>query len=252
MYYGVVEGKAQVENGETGAAVGAGESLVVPPLQSLCIEFPGARSSTVTYVSLRVDRRNVQEILGRIDEHPLGTSAPDQWQVEEEMYCHVDYREGIGRVLDMIGYLFREGPPNRDRLIDLNTQELLIQMLQTRSRPLLVGEFSRQTASGGLVAAVQYIHQNLDRHISIDELVEEACMSKSTFYRHFGSEFNMSPLEYISQKRVVRARELLSDPANTVTSVGHELGFSSTSHFIDMFKEHEGMTPKQYQLEVTG
>jgi AraC-like DNA-binding protein len=60
----------------------------------------------------------------------------------------------------------------------------------------------------------------------------------------------MSPLEYISRERVVRARELLSDEKNTVTSVSHALGFSSTSHFIDMFKEHEGMTPKQYQLEV--
>jgi AraC-like DNA-binding protein len=61
----------------------------------------------------------------------------------------------------------------------------------------------------------------------------------------------MSPLEFITQERIVRARELLSDPDNTVTSVSHALGFSSTSHFIDMFKEHEGMTPKQYQLDTT-
>jgi AraC-like DNA-binding protein len=123
--------------------------------------------------------------------------------------------------------------------------------LQTRSRPLLVGEFSRHSSTGGLAAAVQYIQDNLDRHISIDELVEEACMSKSTFYRHFSDEFEMSPLEYITRERIVRARELLADPENTVTSVSHDLGFSSTSHFIDTFKEHQGLTPKQYQLEVT-
>ena len=165
MYYGIVEGKARVESGEKGAAVGSGESLVVPPLQSLRIDFPRPRHSTVTYVALRVDRETVREILGRIDDHPLGTSTPDQWRVEEETYCHVDYREGIDHVLNMIGYLLREAPPNRDQLIDLNTQELLIQMLQTRSRPLLVGEYSRQTANGGLAAAVQHNHQNLDRHI---------------------------------------------------------------------------------------
>lgn len=76
-------------------------------------------------------------------------------------------------------------------------------------------------------------------------------MSKSSFYRHFSEEFDMSPLEYITRERVARARELLADPENTVTNVSHALGFSSTSHFIDMFKEHEGRTPKQYQLEVT-
>jgi AraC-like DNA-binding protein len=113
-----------------------------------------------------------------------------------------------------------------------------------------VGDFPRNTSTGGLAAAVQYIQDNLDRHISIDELVEEACMSKSSFYRHFSDEFDMSPLEYITRERVVRARELLADPDNTVTSVSHALGFSSTSHFIDMFKEHEGVTPKQYQLDL--
>jgi AraC-like DNA-binding protein len=251
MYYGVVDGKATVRSEEETVAFREGESLVVPPLQSVHVTFPGARRTSVTYMALKVDQEKVQQVLDEIDESPLATSAPRRWQVEEETFCHVEHQEGVDRVLDMIGYLFREDPPNRDRLIDLNVRELIVQMLQTRSRPLLVGDFARHSSSGGLAAAVQFIQQNLDRHISVDELVEEACMSKSSFYRHFSDEFDMSPLEYISQERVVRARELLSDPENTVTSVSHALGFSSTSHFIDMFKEHEGMTPKQYQLEVT-
>jgi len=251
MYYGVVEGEAIVRAGEGSLRTcGAGESLVVPPLQSLRIGFPGARECSVTYVALQIDQESVRDVLERIDENPLDTSTHRRWQMEENTFCHVDHREGIDRVLSMIRYLLRSDPPNRDRLIDLNTRELIIQMLQTRSRPLLVGEFSRHTSTGGLAAAVQYIQQNLDRHISVDELVEEACMSKSTFYRHFSDEFDMSPLEYISQERVLRARELLSDSDNTVTGVSHALGFSSTSHFIDMFKEHEGRTPKQYQLDV--
>jgi AraC-like DNA-binding protein len=251
MYYGVVEGEAVVraEEGDV-RTCGTGQSLVVPPLQSVQVGFPAARDASVTYVALQIDQESVRDILERINENALDTSNHRRWRMEENTFCHVDHQEGINRVLSMIRYLFRSDPPNRDRLIDLNTRELLIQMLQTRSRPLLVGEFSRHTSTGGLAAAVQYIQQNLDRHISVDELVEEACMSKSTFYRHFSDEFDMSPLEYISQERVLRARELLSDPENTVTGVSHALGFSSTSHFIDMFKEHEGVTPKQYQLDV--
>ena len=250
-YYGLVDGTARVDvEGEEGLAVEAGESLVVPPLQTITVDFPVAHEDSARYVVLRIDRSQVRSILDRVaSDVPSGPAVQDGGR-DDPAYFHVPENEGIARVLNMVAYLFREDPPNRDRLIDLNAMELLIQMLQTASRPLLVGELPRNTSAGGLAAAVQYIQDNLDRHISIDELVEEACMSKSSFYRHFSDEFEMSPLEYITRERVVRARELLADSDNTVTNVSHALGFSSTSHFIDMFKEHEGVTPKQYQMDL--
>jgi AraC-like DNA-binding protein len=250
-YYGMVEGRAILDiDGETDWTFGPGESLVVPPLQTITADFPDATAGSTRYVALKIDRQQVRDILDRVVQETPQNRATRGWTSESPTYSHIEDNEGVERILNMVDYLFREDPPNRDRLIDLNAMELLIQMLQTASRPLLVGDFPRNTSTGGLAAAVQYIQDNLDRHISIDELVEEACMSKSSFYRHFSDEFDMSPLEYITRERVVRARELLADPDNTVTSVSHALGFSSTSHFIDMFKEHEGVTPKQYQLDL--
>jgi len=252
-YYGVVSGKTILHVNDNGSfSFEPGESLVVPPLQTITVDVPTPNRTPLRYITLKIDREGARTLLERTTaEDSTGTSVPRHQPAGEQEYSYIDNREGVHRVLKMMAYLLRENPPHRDRLIDLNAKELLILMLQTRSRPLLVGKVSRHTSSRGLAAAVQYIQENLDRHISVDELVEEACMSKSTFYRHFSDEFDMSPLKYITRERVVRARELLSDPENTVTSVSHALGFSSTSHFIEMFKEHEGVTPKQYQLEVT-
>jgi len=42
----------------------------------------------------------------------------------------------------------------------------------------------------------------------------------------------------------------LQDGERTVTDVSYALGFSSVSHFIDMFKKHVGDTPKSYQQHV--
>lgn len=252
-YYGVVSGETVLHINDSGSfSFGPGESLVVSPLQTITVDFPTPSQTPLRYVTLEIDREDVRTQLKRVRiENSTGPSAPRHEPAEEQEYYYIDSREGVHRVLKMMAYLLRENPPNRDRLIDLNAKELIILMLQTRSRPLLVGEVSRHTSSRGLAAAVQYIQENLDRHISVDELVEEACMSKSTFYRHFSDEFDMSPLKYITRERVVRARKLLSDSENTVTSVSHALGFSSTSHFIEMFRKHEGITPKQYQIEVT-
>lgn len=252
IYYGMLEGTqlVHIDDGDGPLRVTPGESLLIPPLQTIVVDFPDADTNPARYITLKVDQDRVRSVLDTVNEVPLDTPATRSWQAGEQAFCRVENKEGVNHTLKMIRHLFDRRPPNRDRLIDLNITELIIQILQTPLRPLLVGELSRHTTTGGLAAAVQYIQDNLDRHISIDELVEEACMSKSSFYRHFGDEFNMSPLEYITQERIVRARQLLSNADNTVTSVSHALGFSSTSHFIDTFKGHEGVTPKQYQIDV--
>lgn len=247
VYYGVVDGEKNIRD-QTGRrhSVKEGESLLVPPLQSLTAEFPGAETIPARWIALKIDPDIVEDLMGDVEEEASRGTA---WTLREQSHCHLERMEGVVRVLRMMAFLFRQNPAGRDVHLDLSVRQLILHLLQSRARPLLANGVSRHSVDGGLAAAVQYIQNNLDRHISIDELVDVACMSKSTFYRHFNDEFDVSPLEYITQERVLRARELLSNTDNTVARVSHALGFSSTSYFIDMFKEHVGITPKQYQLK---
>ena len=250
VYYGLLDGQAVVRGPDAQErSLRAGESLLVPPLRSLHLYFRRGEESQTRWAALKVDRDRVRTILDEME--PSSDPGPREWGLQEQPFCSIERTEGIHRTLQMIAYVFEEDPPQRNPLIDLNVRQLLIHLLQTQARSLLTTGYARHSADGGIAAAVQYIQDHLDRHISIDELVEEACMSKSSFYRHFSDEFDMSPLEYITQERVARARELLTDQATTVAEVSHALGFSSTSYFIDMFKEHVGKTPKQYQLDTT-
>jgi AraC-like DNA-binding protein len=249
VYYGVVEGRMRVSVADgTARSLGDGESLLVPPLQTIQTEFPDTEQTPNGWVVLEINQERVQDLLDQVGPLTDPASARGR-EVRDRAFVPLEKQAGIRQIFHQMALLFREDPPYRDALLDLNVQQLIIRLLQTEAYPLLVEGPSRHSAGGGIAAAVQYIQDHLDRHISIDELVDQACMSKSSFYRHFNDQFDMSPLEYITQERVVRARGLLSDPDNTVADVSHALGFSSTSHFIDMFKEHEGRTPKQYQLD---
>ncbi len=249
VYYGLLSGQAAVRGPDVRERhLEAGQSILVPPLRSLRLHLGGREKNPTQWVAVKVDRDRVQTLLEELD--PAPGAAEGEWGLRERPYCPIERTEGIHRTLQMIAFVFEKEPPQRHPLIDLNVQQLFIHLLQTPARPLLTTGYARHSADGGIAAAVQYIQEHLDRHISIDELVEEACMSKSSFYRHFNEEFDMSPLEYITEQRVARARELLTDQATTVAEVSHALGFSSTSYFIDMFKEHVGKTPKQYQLDV--
>jgi AraC-like DNA-binding protein len=136
-------------------------------------------------------------------------------------------------------------PPTGPVLLDLMVTQVLVHLLETPARPLLLPP--EETPSSGLAAALQYLRRHLHRPPSVDDLAEQACMSRSTFYRRFRDALGVTPLQHITRLRIERACALLQSPIRTVTDVSLALGFGSVSHFIDTFKRHVGTTPKAYQ-----
>ena len=225
-----------------------GESLVVPPLETIYIDFPEADQEPTRCITLEIDSDKVDDMVARLNETMPRSPESGPWSVNRLDHCHVQNSDGIERVLQSLVTLFTEDVPHRDMLIDLNATELVVRLLQTESRFLLMGAENRQSPETGLAAAVQYARKNLDQALTVSELAEQACMSESSFYRYFRNEFGMTPLQFLTQERVRRACELLLSGSRSVGDVSHDVGFSSVSHFINTFKDHVGTTPKQFQL----
>jgi len=94
---------------------------------------------------------------------------------------------------------------------------------------------------------VQFIRSNLNEKITLQDLVNEACMSKTSFYRYFKREVGISPNDFIIQERIKKAKILLKDTSIQVNQVGYESGFDDSNYFIRAFKKQEGLTPKQFR-----
>lgn len=225
-----------------------GESLIVPPLETIYIDFPEADREPTRCITLEIDSDKVQNMVAQLNETMPRSPESGPWEVDRLDHCHVKNSDGIERVLQSLVTLFTEDVPHRDMLIDLNATELVVRLLQTESRHLLMGPVNRQTPENGLAAAVQYARKHLDEPLTVSQLAEQACMSESSFYRYFRNEFGMTPLQFLTQERMKRACDLLLRGSRSVSDVSHEIGFSSVSYFINTFKEHVGTTPKQYQL----
>jgi AraC-like DNA-binding protein len=73
-------------------------------------------------------------------------------------------------------------------------------------------------------------------------------MSTTSFYRYFKRELGMSPIEFILNEKIKYAKKLLKNPKIHVNEVSYATGFEDSNYFIRLFKKHEGVTPKQYQL----
>jgi AraC-like DNA-binding protein len=97
-----------------------------------------------------------------------------------------------------------------------------------------------------LLQAQDFIQCNLQSEMSLDDISEQANLSKYHFLRMFRQQFGITPHQYILNCRINRAREALESGV-LLDDVVFDYGFSDLSHFNRRFKPIFGMTPKQYQ-----
>lgn len=96
---------------------------------------------------------------------------------------------------------------------------------------------------------IDYVNQNFT---SCDEreLAKRYKVSYSYFSRTFKQMMNMSFKEYINYLRINEAQRLLLTTGKSITDISMEMGFSSPSHFINVFRRHMGRAPKQYRKNI--
>jgi len=95
--------------------------------------------------------------------------------------------------------------------------------------------------------AVQWLNEHYTRAAPISSAVEEAGLPERTFTRRFHLATGASPLEYVHQLRLNRARRLLESTDLSVQVVARELGYEDPSFFSRLFKREVSLTPAQYR-----
>ncbi len=86
--------------------------------------------------------------------------------------------------------------------------------------------------------------------INIDELASEMAMSRATFYSKVKSVTGMSVNNFITNRKINRAVELLNNEALTICDIAHEVGYSNQRYFSTVFKQVTGKTPTQYRQNL--
>ena len=91
------------------------------------------------------------------------------------------------------------------------------------------------------------IHQKLGENITLDELAEEADMSRTYFCSVFKKLNGITPWEYINIKRIEKAKHLLRTTQKTVLEISLECGFNNLSHFNRVFLRITAQSPSDYR-----
>jgi len=91
--------------------------------------------------------------------------------------------------------------------------------------------------------ARRFIDLCYDLPLNLDEISSHACFSRYHFLRLFRQAFNKTPHQYLTERRIERAKELLSGNELRVTDVCFEVGFQSPGSFSSLFHKSVGHPP---------
>lgn len=95
--------------------------------------------------------------------------------------------------------------------------------------------------------ARQLMDQSYDLPLDLKQISSEACFSRYHFLRLFRQTFNKTPHQYLVERRIEKAKELLTSADLRVTDVCFEVGFQSLGSFSSLFHKSVGHPPITYR-----
>ena len=97
-----------------------------------------------------------------------------------------------------------------------------------------------------IVTAKIYIDDNYHEPIDLALISQQAFLSRFHFHRLFRQVYRHTPHQYLTRKRLDRAKDLLAEN-KPVTEVCNEVGFESIGSFSMLFKKEIGFAPTYYR-----
>ncbi|MBK8284839.1 MAG: response regulator [Ahniella sp.] len=124
----------------------------------------------------------------------------------------------------------------------LAAQHRLARRLREQASPIAAEEPVRRHTFADRFAAMLETHLG-DTEFNVEQLAERLHMDRSTLFRKCQDTFSQSPADLLRQRRLERARELLTQQQGSVSEVAYAVGFDSLSHFSRSFKAAFGVPP---------
>lgn len=151
-----------------------------------------------------------------------------------------------GQVMEILSGLIRH---DGDLMQCLSLIANLFLLLSQYTNPQASAQSAHTRLKGSsLQELIRWTNENFARKITIEEVASMTGYSKYHFCSRFKTLTGMTYMNYLNSVRVSQACLMLRN-GDTVQTVGRSCGFENTSHFIQMFKRIQHVTPYQYATQ---
>lgn len=187
------------------------------PWKYVWVEFDGLRASE----SLRYAGLTAAQPIYRADDEAQSA------QVRDLMLYIAEHSDASA--LHLIGYLCL--------FVDA-----LMQSSSTR-----VSAQENQLKDFYIQEAVNYIEQNYQRNLTVEEVADACRLNRSYFSKLFKDNVGCPPQEFLIRVRLAKAAELMCSSNAPISEIAVRCGYSNQFHFSRAFKKHYGVPPQKWR-----
>lgn len=97
---------------------------------------------------------------------------------------------------------------------------------------------------------IDYINNNFNKNVTLDLVASEVCLSPQYLSKIFKEKYGSTFIEYITNKRLNYAKELLKKGNMNIKEISKIIGYEDPNYFCKVFKKETGTSPKNYRTKA--
>jgi len=209
----------------------SGEVLVVPPGSIHDVTFWSR--GYFEWTTIQIDYKHISDLIGN---KPL--AVPPRVVISR--------LDEIHRLIREFYFYSHRGETYKDVREKFNDLHVLARLLALL---LEQGSEEYRLPDSSLVSIqkiIDYCYENYHKDLNLDELSALSSLSKYYMCRLFKKTTGVTIMNYLNLIKIEEAKKMLKSQGKNITETCFDCGFSSTSYFIELFKKHTGITPKQW------
>jgi AraC family transcriptional regulator len=140
-------------------------------------------------------------------------------------------------------------PLTADRLYaDTVAQMMVVHLLRHYATlRVTIQEYTQGLSRQQMRSVTDFVLAHLHEPPSLERLAQQVNLSAYHFARLFRRTTGESPHQFVLRKRLEAAKRLLRETELPLSQIAVAVGFPNQSHFTQVFREHQGLTPRRYR-----
>lgn len=235
MFSFLQKGKKQVHFADSSVAVSSRQSLLIK--KGNCLWSEMMDNDEIYYCKLLFfSEQKLRDFLQRHGQVDTGRGdALSYFIIENDPYIH-SYLNALSSINSAPAILV-------ENLLDVKFEELMLYLLNKYGRSFEAYLWS--LVSSDLSPFQQTVENNMYSTLNVDEIAFLCHMSLSTFKRNFRKEYGTSPGKWLQDKRLHKAKMMLSQQGLKPSDIYLECGYNNLSNFSIAFKNKFGKSPSE-------
>ena len=238
----VVQGRKRVAIDEASYEYHAGMLLTtLAPVPVECQVIEASEEKPMLGMVLMLDRKRMLNMLMKmdLDQHPVLNE--DELNPSSIFTAPLD-----DRLMDPAIRLLNALPcPAESTIVgEAAIDEIYFRILKHERGGALPQLLQQRGQIQQIARAVDYLHQNMEKVVSVDELAGLVNMSSSAFHKKFKEVMHLPPLQYAKRVKLNKAQVCILT-GMSVSEAGYTVGYNSPAQFSREYKRYFGVSPSE-------